>query len=73
MKAPDKVTCVEWVKKAWNADTADVIIRFFKACGISYSIDGSEDEYIHCLKPGCVAHGALEMIIGKKLVLLLLT
>ena len=62
MKAPDKVTCVEWVKKAWSTVTADVIIKSFKACGISSSTDGSEDSSIHCLKPGGVAHGALETI-----------
>ena len=60
MKAPDKVTCVEWIKKAWSTVTADVIIKFFKACGISSSTDGSDDSSIHCLKPGGVAHSALE-------------
>ena len=52
MKAPDKVTCVEWVKKAWSTITADVIIKSFKA----------DDSSIHCLKPGGVAHSALETI-----------
>ncbi|KAH7706022.1 hypothetical protein AAVH_26762, partial [Aphelenchoides avenae] len=30
----------------------DVIIRYFKACGISTKLDGSEDALIHCLKEG---------------------
>ena len=33
----------------------DVVIKSFKACGISNNTDGSEDDMIHCLKPGEVA------------------
>ncbi len=62
LRAPDKVTCVEWVKKAWSTVTTDVIVNSFKACGISSSIDGSEDSSIHCLKPSGVAHSALAAI-----------
>ena len=55
MKAPDKVTCLKWVKKAWDSVKSDVIINSFKVCGISVATDGSEDGLIHCLKPGEVA------------------
>ena len=62
MKAPDKLLCLEWVKKAWNTVTADVIVNSFRACGISSSMDGSDDSSINCLKPGGVTHSALETI-----------
>ena len=53
MKAPDKLLCLEWVKKAWKIVTTEVIVNSFKLCGISSNTDGSEDGSIHCLKPGC--------------------
>ena len=62
LKAPDKITCVQWVKKAWSTVSTDVIVKYFKACGITSSTDGSEDDSIHCLKPGGVAHSALDSI-----------
>ena len=58
MRAPEKKLCLEWVNVAWRKVTTDVVIKSFKACGISNSTDGSEDDFIHCLKPGEVAHGA---------------
>ena len=40
----------------------NVVVNSFTACGISSSTDGSDDSSIHCLKPGGVAHSALETI-----------
>ena len=51
LKAHDKITSVQRVKKA-----------SFKARGITSIIDGSEDDSIHYLKPGGVAHSALDSI-----------
>ena len=56
MKAPGKLLCLEWVKKVWNTVTTDVIVNSFRACGISRSMDGSDDSSIQCLKRGGVAH-----------------
>ena len=56
------ITCVQWVKKAWSTVSTDVIVKSFKACGMTSSTDGSEDDSIHCLKPGGVAHSALDSI-----------
>lgn len=55
IRAPSKLQCLEWVKKAWAAIEVDVIKRSFKSCGISVKIDGSEDEEIHCTKASGVA------------------
>ena len=62
MKAPDKLLCLEWVKKARKTVTTEVIVNSFKVCGISSNTDGSEDGSIHCLKPGQVAHSASDAI-----------
>ena len=48
---------------AWSK--VDVVIKSFKACGISNNTDGSEDNMIHCLKPGEVAHRAAETVAKK--------
>ena len=55
MKAPDKLTCLNWVKVAWSSVTAETIIMSFKVGGVSVETDGSEDSMIHCLKRGEVA------------------
>ena len=62
VRAPDKLLCVEWVKKAWCKVTSEVIMNSFKACGIAVAVDGSEDHMIHCTKPGQVAHSAAPTI-----------
>ena len=41
LKAPDKITCVQWVKKAWSTVSTDVIVKSSKACSITSSTDGS--------------------------------
>ena len=54
--------CLEWVNKAWNMVTCDVIVHSFKAFKISSSTDGSDDVFIHCLNPGGVALSAVGAI-----------
>ncbi|KAH7711885.1 pogo transposable element with KRAB domain-like protein [Aphelenchoides avenae] len=51
-KPPQPETYLQWVLDAWDAVSEEVIIRSFKACGISTALDGSEDDLIHCLKEG---------------------
>ena len=62
LKAPDKITCVQWVKKSWSTVSTDVIVESSKACGITSTTGGPEEDSIHCLKPGGVAHSALDSI-----------
>ena len=49
MRAPDKLLHLQWVKKAWESVTIEVIINSFKVCGISVETDGTEDGLVHCI------------------------
>ena len=62
MRLPEKKLCLEWVKIAWSKVTTDVIIKSFKACGISSNNNGSEGNMIHCLKPREVAHSTAQNV-----------
>ena len=52
LKAPSRSLLCEWVKASWDAVPADVIKNSFASCAITTSTNGSEDEKIHCFKPG---------------------
>ena len=43
MRVPDKLTCLKCVVESQEAVTSKVIVKFFKVCGISVAVDGSED------------------------------
>ena len=62
VRAPSKVTCLQWVRQAWESVTEEVVCKSFKTCGISVKSDGSEDEEIHCTKSGNVAEDAMAEI-----------
>ena len=55
MKAPEKLPCLQWVKKAWDSVSKEVMVNSFKVC---VETNGSEDSLIHCVKPGLVAADA---------------
>ena len=65
VRAPSKLQCIEWVKKAWESVTAEVVINSFKSCGITVKVDGSEDKEIDCIKDGGVAADTFEDISQK--------
>lgn len=50
MKAPSRRKIVEWVIEGWRKLSKELIINSFKTCGLNLSVDGSEDEKIHCFK-----------------------
>ncbi len=52
MRQPEKKLSLEWVKQAWAQVSTEVVM---KSCSISSNTDGSEDNMIHCLKPGELA------------------
>ena len=58
VRAPSKLQCLEWVKKAWDTVEVEVVRKSFRYCGISIAIDGSEDKEIYCIKDGGVASEA---------------
>ena len=64
-RAPDKLLCLQWVKKAWESVATEVIINSFKVCGISVETDGTEDGLVHCIKPGGVAADATAEISAE--------
>ncbi|KAI1712065.1 hypothetical protein Ddc_12656 [Ditylenchus destructor] len=49
-RAPSMDVYLEWIVEGWEAVTADMIKDSFKTCGITNSLDGSEDDLIHCFK-----------------------
>ena len=55
VRAPSKLLCLQWVKQAWESVTNEVVKKSFEACGISVSVDGSEDNKIRFIKDGEVA------------------
>ena len=44
-----EISASEWVGKAWTevCSNRDMVVRSFKKCGISLSLDGSENGEIH--------------------------
>lgn len=46
MRAPQLDVLRQFVIKAWNDIDAQTVIKSFKKCGISNSLDGMEDEYL---------------------------
>lgn len=42
-RAPSKQLMLTWIKQAWDSISPELIRKSFKKCGISNSLDGSED------------------------------
>ena len=59
IRAPSKLKCLEWVKKAWEAVSQDIVITSFRCCTISVEVDGTEDKEI---KDGGIAAEAFAEI-----------
>ena len=62
MRAPPRRVIVQWILEAWNDLDKVVIVNFFKSCALTLAVDGSEDELIHCLKPGQPCHSGLAQL-----------
>ena len=45
-RGPSKPLILQWVKKAWDLVTPDIIRKSFKKCGISNAMDGIEDDLL---------------------------
>lgn len=46
VKAPSLTTVTSWVLEAWCGLPEEMVARSFKKCGISNSIDGTEDDIL---------------------------
>lgn len=62
VRAPSKLLCLQWVKESWDSVSSDIVKKSFRSCGISVSIDGTEDSEIHCMKENEVAFPARALI-----------
>uniref|UniRef100_A0A915DL27 DDE-1 domain-containing protein n=1 Tax=Ditylenchus dipsaci TaxID=166011 RepID=A0A915DL27_9BILA len=54
-RAPSMEVYLDWILRAWEALSKNLIINSFKVCGLTNASDGSEDDFIHCFK----AHGPI--------------
>jgi hypothetical protein len=61
---PLDIVC-SWITIAWDQISKDVIIKSFKACGISNAIDGSEDHMIDCFKESSPCAKGMELLREK--------
>ena len=52
MKLPSTKRIIEWVLDAWSQLPKENITKSFNCCGLNYANDGTEDDFIHCLKKG---------------------
>ena len=65
VRALSKLLCLRWVKQAWSCVSKEVVVKSFEARGISVSLDGKEDDKIHCIKDCEVAAAAKPEIEAK--------
>lgn len=49
-RAPAPQIFLNWIYEAWQSLSKEAVASSFKACGIINTIDGSEDDSIHCFK-----------------------
>ena len=52
LKPPSRSLLCEWVKASWAAVSLEMVKDSFLSCAITTSTDGSDDDKIHCFKPG---------------------
>ena len=52
MRAPSMDVYLQWIVDAWEQLPKELMIKSFKGCGLTTAFDGSEDNLIHCFKPG---------------------
>ena len=52
MNGPSHALLCQWVKSSWEAVSVASVKESFSSCAITTSTDGSQDNEIHCFKPG---------------------
>ena len=52
MKAPSRSILCEWVKASWAVFPKEMVKESFVSCAITTSIDGTDDDKIHCFNQG---------------------
>ena len=46
-KAPSRNLVLRWVHEAWREIPVEMVAKSFKTCGISNSLDGTEDDELY--------------------------
>ena len=49
MRPPSRQQMILWILAAWKKLSAETILKSFKICALSSSLDGSEDEDLMCI------------------------
>ena len=52
MRPPPRREVLKWILLALDSLSYEVIVKSFKPCALTHSLDGSEDHLIHCFKQG---------------------
>ena len=55
----------EWVKEAWKELSVQLIKKSFLVCGVTASVDGTDDDQIECMKEGRAAAAAKPLVLTK--------
>ena len=53
LRAASLVTVCQWVKESWQELSKEMVERSFKKCGISNTLDGTEDDLVWEEEPDC--------------------
>ena len=46
-KAPSRNLVLRWIKEAWAEIPQEMVSKSFKTCGISNTLDGTEDDAVY--------------------------
>ena len=46
-KAPTRNLVLRWIKQSWREIPEEMVSKSFMTCGISYALDGTEDDAIY--------------------------
>ena len=65
LKAPSRSSLCQWVKASWDALPSDTVKKSFSSCAATTATDGSEDENIHCFKPGQLCEEGRSVLAEK--------
>lgn len=50
LKSPSRPVIAKWILKTWEELTQELVSRSFKPHALNMSVDGSEDDAIHCFQ-----------------------
>lgn len=50
VRAPSFDAVCGWIASAWKLVSKEIILTSFNSCGLTTSLDGSEDGNLHCFK-----------------------